>query len=118
MRIYAQHMTANDISMLKSAVQRDKRVTLADALKDIYTSVSALYRYGQTVYTVQAGKDFLHVAQLTGKMHDIPGIHERLVHLARRMNKAYVDLDGRKGWKRALKPLDYHPHKNLLRYTL
>ena len=107
MRIYAQHMTALDISMLEHVVNKDKRLTLSEALKDIYTGKSALFRQNKTIYTLQDIDDRIHVAQLSGWMGDIVDIRHHVEQLARSMGKKYIDIDGRKGWARVLKPFGY-----------
>jgi hypothetical protein len=117
-RIDPKAMNQRDITMLKRAIKRDRRITIEQVLAQIYEGISALCRFNQSVFTLHKTADSIHVAQLAGVMGDIPFIHNDLVALAKHMEKDYIELNGRPGWKRVLKPLGYVEHNDLLRYAL
>ena len=114
MRIYAQRMTQTDINLIARAIKRDNRLSLADALKDIYTCKSALYLIGASVVTLQQSNDGLHIAQMAGRLKDVPAISQLVDKLAKELNKHRIHIDGRPGWRRALKQYGYEQHGKLL----
>lgn len=118
MIVHPTRVDRYDRQMLERAIVRDRRLQMDDVMANIYSRRAMVLRIRESVMTLEKDTDTLYVAQMSGKMADIPYILETVKEVAHNNGMTQIIIDGRKGWQRVLKKYGFMPEGKRLRLSL